>query len=182
MPTTALAADGLMKVAGSLIGILLGASLVTVVSAQNGAAIDDTVQACVDNKTGETRIVSAARKKKCRSDESPLEWSVQGPPGLSGLVLKTETSGTPSGGYGLVSKTVNCPDGKLALGGGVKVTNGSGQDKDGMIMSSYPVGSPPSGWFASASTQYTTAGGRGTGDRIAVYVVCARVADIRDDD
>ena len=40
-------------------------------------------------------------------------------------------------------------------------------------MASFPVGSPPTGWKATGSVQYQTAGGPGAADRLQVFVVCA---------
>jgi hypothetical protein len=75
--------------------------------------------------------------------------------------------------FGLVAQSVSCPAGKLAVGGGVRFTDAGGAVRDGMVMSTVPVSSPPTGWAASGSTQYTTAGGNGVGDRILVFAVCA---------
>ena len=89
----------------------------------------------------------------------------------SSLVAVSATSTPVSNG--LVAQSVGCPTGKTALGGGLQFTDAGGAARDGMVMSTIPLGNPPTGRAASGSTQYTTAGGNGVGDRILVFAVCA---------
>jgi hypothetical protein len=74
---------------------------------------------------------------------------------------------------------VDCPPGKVAIGGGVRFGKG-GTNADGMVMRSMPVfapGGPPTGWIAAGSVQYYGDGGEITaGDTIFAYAVCAAVS------
>ena len=67
----------------------------------------------------------------------------------------------------------DCAAGQRALGGGAMFTDATGTIKEGMLMGSFPVGSPPTGWQAAGSVQYQTTGGPGFADRLQVFVVCA---------
>jgi hypothetical protein len=88
------------------------------------------------------------------------------------VTVVTATSPTPTTGNYYVTQEADCAAGQRALGGGAMFTDASGTIKGGMLMSSFPVGSPPTGWQASGSIQYGTAGDPGASDRLQVYVVC----------
>jgi hypothetical protein len=106
----------LTPIVGPLIGVLLGASLVTVVGAQGGNS--DQIHACVRSRDGRVRIVDASQS--CRKNETALAWNIQGPPGPPGPAGPAGVSG-----YEIVvaPETLDvsqafCPPGKVVLGGG----------------------------------------------------------------
>jgi hypothetical protein len=71
-----------------------------------------------------------------------------------------------------VEQSVTCPGGTLAVGGGATFLGADGGAADGMLMASAPTSNASAGWRAAGSTQYSTANGRGFGDRIQVQAVC----------
>jgi hypothetical protein len=89
------------------------------------------------------------------------------------VTVVTATSTPYDGGtdYYLVQEA-DCAAGQRALGGGAMFTDATGTIKEGMLMASFPVGSPPTGWQAAGSMEYGTNGGPGPADRLQVFVVC----------
>jgi hypothetical protein len=78
----------------------------------------------------------------------------------------------------VLTSQVNCPSGKVAIGGGARFAHGSAT-ADGALMRSMPVftaGGPPTGWIAAGSTQYLSGGPDGPSDQIVAYAVCAIVS------
>lgn len=90
-----------------------------------------------------------------------------------GLSVATSASGTLAGDF--VSMPASCPDGQIGFGGGAMFTATDGGPRDGMLMNDGPSGTPPTGWAATGSVQYTTTGGQGVGDRMQVSVICSSV-------
>ena len=90
------------------------------------------------------------------------------------VVTSTSTPITPvdAGTSFYVQQEADCAAGQRALGGGAMFTDATGTIKEGMLMGSFPVGSPPTGWQAAGSVQYQTTGGPGAADRLQVFVVC----------
>lgn len=110
---------------------LLALAFVATARAGSSAAID----ACVNNSSGELKIVGPA--DACKANETRLTWNEQGPAGANGLsgfvgiandfTVGTAASYLPDGT--VVTRTVDCsagncilrvycPSGKVALGGG----------------------------------------------------------------
>jgi hypothetical protein len=89
------------------------------------------------------------------------------------VTVVTSTS-TPAdaGTSSYIQQEADCAAGQRALGGGAMFTDATGTIKEGMLMGSFPVGSPPTGWQAAGSVQYQTTGGPGAADRLQVFVVC----------
>ena len=137
-----------------LLAALLGASAVTLISAHGGDG--SLIHACINNRTGLTRIVDAS--DSCRSQETAVDWNAvgpQGPQGDTGAQGPTGPAGPPGpqGGAGLsgyerVSGSfhcsplftcglrVTCPGGKKVLGGGV--TTGGFNVFSPDVLASYP--------------------------------------------
>jgi hypothetical protein len=89
------------------------------------------------------------------------------------VTVVTSTSTPVDGGTSYyVQQEADCAAGQRALGGGAMFTDATGTIKEGMLMASFPVGSPPTGWQAAGSVQYQTTGGPGAADRLQVFVVC----------
>jgi hypothetical protein len=78
-----------------------------------------------------------------------------------------------------VSAQAICPPGKVAIGGGAQfIDMATGSTRDGLLMSSLPMGgsavTAPNGWLASGSTQYQASpGGLTISDHLVAYAVCA---------
>lgn len=92
------------------------------------------ISACYDKQSGQMRIYdeAAGLPKGCGKTEVALSWNQQGPkgdqgdagpqglPGLSGheVVFKAGSRFAEEPGIVGISDTVDCPDGKVAFGGG----------------------------------------------------------------
>jgi hypothetical protein len=116
--------------------LTIGASAVAI------AAIPDSngvIHACRDNRTGALRVIDTEAGQTCSSKESALYWNQtgpQGPPGLSGYEVRTQTF-TTGFGSGL-NVDVSCGS-KSVLGGGYDVTGVTGLS----VTASHPHGN---GW------------------------------------
>ncbi len=64
--------------------------------------------------------------------------------------------------------TVNCPAGKVLLGGGAQVTTTASQSSRAVLTSSYPSGAAQ--WTAVATT--SAALGSGNTMTVSAYVIC----------
>jgi hypothetical protein len=163
---------------GPFLGILLGGSLVTLVSAHVGPPANGTIHTCVGNSSGNIKITSATGT--CGNNETPLDWNAQGPagsqgppgppgpPGLSGLVVVTAE--TPSNNDQVKTISATCPTGKIAVSGGAEVSPiAPSQIPFLQLTQSKPVGGPlPTGWTA----QGTSPSGFPTW-KVVAYAVCA---------
>jgi hypothetical protein len=90
--------------------------------------------------------------------------------GDAGAQVVASTSSPVDAGF--VSQSVACPVGQIAVAGGVMFTDATDAGHDGMLMNAAPVGSPPTSWAATGSTQYGSIGGQGVGDRMRVFAIC----------
>jgi hypothetical protein len=165
------AARALSGLIGAVIGTvatlgLLGTGVVAVVSAHGGNS--SLIHACV-KPNGQITIVGAS--DSCGKD-SPLDWAIQGPPGISGLVQRTETG---NGGAFFAAATAECLDGELALGGGYQIGPVSALTDEFFTEQNRPNidgGTQPNGWYASVART------SGVGAwHITTFVICATVAD-----
>ncbi len=118
------------------------------------------ISACFDKQSGQTRIYDAegGQPKSCRKSETAISWNQQGPkgdtgtqgsPGLSGheVVFKAGSRFAEEPGIFGVTDNVDCPDGKVAFGGGgsgVIVRSDGTTDGVADVFSSRPNGG--AGW------------------------------------
>jgi len=92
------------------------------------------------------------------------------------VTVVTATSPPYTGsGDEVAQQEADCATGQRALGGGAMFTDATSVMREGMLMGSFPVGSPPTGWKAvglvGPGAVWDT-GGLGGGDRMQVFVVC----------
>jgi hypothetical protein len=121
---------------------------------------------------------SPSPPRQCQPNDAAVSWQQAGPPGLSGVEIVATRGAT----VGLTrSATATCPPGKIALGGGVRVTDESGVvGLPGIVAltGSYPRPYPPTpnpgtGWTVDVrafdpqnTEQYA----------VIAYAICATVA------
>jgi hypothetical protein len=128
--------------------------IVALASAHGGPPATGIIHACVNNSSGEIKIV--AETATCNGNRSPLDWNAQGVAGADGedgedgadgadgvsgyeqVILESDiTDVNPLTAKGLV---IECPDGKVVLGGG------SQPNSDFMLtIESYPL--TDDSWF-----------------------------------
>ena len=128
----------LLQGTGPMVGVLLGASLVTVVGAHGGDPAK--IHSCVNPSSGGIAIVDA--NAECEPSERALDWNIrgiQGPPGPKGDPGPTGHPGATWGpGWQMVSApngpntaalkvaVAECPGTKKLLGGGATTNTQSG--------------------------------------------------------
>jgi hypothetical protein len=148
---------------------------------------------CYSKKTGVLRMLTHTAPR-CTRNEVAISWNQTGPQGPQGSAgvqgPKGDTGQTgpqgPQGPGGVEvvwntrpadgqGTTVNCPTGKIAIGGGAKGGKNAWIYRQGPIGSSipdpgtFPVGSTTTGatgWEANAANTTPS-------DPLAVYVICA---------
>ena len=175
---------------------ILGLGTAGLIWAHGGGT--DRIHSCVNNGSGELKVVGAnerCRRNWAALDwnvqgpqgpEGPMgpggpegprgptgPRGAQGPVGLTGpscltTVMVAKATSTPTGGSDL-SMSVSCPSGFTATGGGARFTNAAGVEADGVLVSTFPIGDPPTGWSARGDNALFTI----QADRIEVYAVCA---------
>jgi len=130
------------------------------------------IHACVKvggASKGNIRIVGA--NDTCASNESALDWNiqgVQGPPGLSGIEVVTASFTAPAGSLGF-SATATCPTGKLATGGGI-LSDTAGLDIEVITSSPLLSAGLPVAWIGRADN------GSNADVGFTVTAICATVA------
>jgi hypothetical protein len=169
---------GCVLVLGALLGAAGCGSVTTGASNQNcdGASQSDTAS-CTGGQAGSGQGGSTPATGGASGAGGPGGSPVTPCTSIAGVEVMIAQD-TPVAPGTLVSVQANCPPGKLALGGGAQFVDVAGATKDGMLISSVPVGGPgepPTGWLASGSTQYhaTNKGGLGESDQLVVYAICA---------
>ena len=157
----------------TIVKALAGAVALAVLSLGTEAAAQ-TIHACAKKSNGALRLVSGPGQ--CSPSEDQVSWNgagPQGPPGPAGPTGPTGPQGPqgPAGTSGLTGyevvveanhdangfelHSVECPTGKVPLGGGVWINTG-GQFEDRHVIGSHPYGEaftealPPIGWRARA--------------------------------
>ncbi len=157
-----------------MIGILLGAGLVTIVSAHNGPLATGTIHSCVNNSSGTIHIIDASGT--CAANELALDWLARGSGGISGLEVVSADSPPMVNNFSGV-QSVSCPSGKTALGGGVRLVDAAGATAPagGFVGNSFPIGNPATGWSGSGSN-LARQSPESAADHITVYAVCATAA------
>ncbi len=103
----------------------------------------------------------------CTGDAGPT--GPAGQPGTSGYEIVSQSVTVPAasgGGFGTLTTTVNCPSGKMVLGGGVN----TGDDLRNIVaQDSYP-NSSGSGWTLLITNGYPTQ------RTVEIYAICVLVA------
>jgi hypothetical protein len=162
-----------------------GSGCVTFTSAHGGDG--SLIHGCV-SKNGALRIILP--DEHCKPNESPLDWSIQGepgpmgPPGPPGPEGPEGDPGSPGerGGYGRETvreataldgvdhkqAVVECPAGKVVLGGGVWLSTTSGV----VAASNFPLSNTP--WFADAYEVDPSVGDWA----LTAYAICADMSII----
>ena len=126
------------------------------------AAHAGTIQACVSNSSGQFRLMTHGG---CKSNETALNWNMQGPKGdqgdpgapgaagLSGLeridYSSTADSESPKKAF------AKCPTGKQVVGGGAQVFIAGTDSGPVALRASYPS-STLDGWAATAEEMVAT--------------------------
>lgn len=88
--------------------------------------------------------------------------------GVPALISGTSGTDLPWG------QRVDCPAGQVLTGGGARIVTATGEEAGGSIISSYPVGSPPTGWVSVATTGPLLPW-QSQGDHLVVFAICAGV-------
>lgn len=169
------------RAVGPLVGVLLGAMLVTVVGAHNGPPTTGTIHSCVGRIAGVLRIIEP--NEACRPNEMPLDWVSGGGSagGVSQVQFVSQEFAFPfvpccSQPPARQTLEVSCPGGKNAIGGGYKVVrtdNGIGAPYSVYNeMGSGPSGGPnPTGWaLVNFQTPFEAA------LTVTVYATCATLS------
>lgn len=135
------------------------------ISAQGGAG--NTIHACVNNG-GMTRIIEPT--ESCRTNESPLEWNVQGPPGLSGYEIVTARANLV-GPFCYAGVAAKCPLGKKVLGGGGEFDPPGGYAPPYILEASFP-------WSSAGQDEWVVRGYASPScpdAELVAYAICATV-------
>jgi hypothetical protein len=157
--------------------VLAAASSILIAAAVAAtAAIPDAngvIHGCRNTKTGALRVIDTDKGQTCTKDEAALTWNQagpQGPPGPQGVQGPAGANGVS--GYEIVTQdfpligsnmhqvTVNCPGGKVPLGGAFALSagptwnpsliGGYGVPASELTATGYNV------WAQSGATSYTT--------------------------
>ena len=145
-----------------VVGLLLALALVagtTWAFAHGGDP--DLIHACVNNNSGEIKIVGP--DESCKNNQYPLDWNIEGstgppgppggppgPPGLSGYEQVTNQTTIPGnlGSGSVFSVVAQCPGGKKVLGGGIRLSGQVSVLADLRVFESQP--SSLTAWRAAA--------------------------------
>jgi hypothetical protein len=122
-----------------------------------------TITACVDSK-GAPKIIDAEAGVVCGAGKQTLTWNQQGPAGVSGRQVVAAESASSSLDYKQLQ--VNCPAGKVPVGGGGGVSGGFGFAPDEVAMHASAPSADGAGWFVTANETISTA---------VAWIVYARV-------
>ncbi len=110
--------------------LLLGAVATVAVGAGAGyAAIpssNGTVNGCYEKKTGILRVIDKDAGKSCLSFETPIGWSVQGPPGATGAPGEKGATGADGNDGVSVTSTQVAPGDPTCASGGSRFTAAAG--------------------------------------------------------
>ena len=167
--------------------LIIALVLVLVLIAVQGVAAGGggVIYGCYHKTNGKLRIVRSPRQ--CKKTEMPIRWNKVGPEGPPGPAGKPGPQGEPGiSGHEIVylqtdldsepskTATVDCPVGKLVLGGGALITPSfADPNRDTapvVLRSSAPNGDH--GWYAKA----LEIGAYGFEWHLTVYAICANVA------
>ena len=130
-----------------------------------------TISACRDNK-GVLRVIDAEAGQTCANNQQLLTWNQQGPagpPGPAGISgYETVIASADTNGDNEATATVQCPPGKVILGGGANIHDA---DSDGVafLVDSMPFGN---GWRAEAARNWDTQ----QSFTVTVRAICAIVS------
>ncbi len=144
-----------------------------VVISTTSYADDGIINGCYKKNDGQLRVV--ANLDDCRQSEMPVSWNQEGPPGEQGpagvLGYEVVLAATDENSEDLKFMNVECPSGKVAIGGGARVfgdiTNGVA------IVANGPEGttSAPESWSGLAKEISPT--DKNWGLRVDVFCVNA---------
>jgi len=165
--------DQLKQGAGSLVGLVLGAGLVTVVSAHPGTPATGVIHSCINNSSGTIKIVSP--DGACLNNEIAVDWNaqgLQGPPGAQGAAGATNVRYRSAQATGVARAF--CQSGEKLTGGGGFIEDPSGSGAiEKKLRQTYPI-SDPSGTIAFDTTAigWQAASSDFSGNVIA-FAICA---------
>jgi hypothetical protein len=111
-----------------------------------------TITACVDSK-GAPKIIDAEAGVVCGAGKKTLTWNQQGPAG--GREVVTAESAYNSVDYKPLQ--VNCPEGKVPVGGGGGAVGGFGFAPDEVAMHVSVPSADGAGWYVTANETISTA-------------------------
>jgi hypothetical protein len=164
-----------LKVTLAASALVAAFGVVTLVSAHVGPTATGVIHSCVNDSSGELKIVGET--DNCKNHQTPLDWNAEGPAGPTGptgdpgadgvsgylrVVVNVNTGDiNPHTSTGL---TVDCPAGKKVLGGG-----GQAPADVFYVIDSYPLSDNQ--WFVRyQNNSEDIVGGTLTG-----YALCANV-------
>lgn len=163
-----------MNIKTKLAGVALVAASVfagTQLASADVPAADGTITGCQNDITGLVRFVDAEASESCGIGETEVTWTDEG---LDGYEVVDDFGGYYNSTYHYMEAI--CPQGKVAVGGGVTAEAQNGTDTpnvlaNGKVTASYPKpwsGDPTrSAWRAEMSLP-SPAVNRG----ITVYAIC----------
>lgn len=161
-----------LGVVSAVVLMVLGAGLALAVTSRVGAAHDGSgdLHACVNRYTGALRYVTDPAR--CTSVEFPITLAAGGPdagPDFNVRVKQYEGEFTP-GSPMVTADSIACQPGEIAINGGARyiVEGQPTASTDFIVLSSAPLGTPPSEWWIGWMLQVPDA------DDISVesWVVC----------
>ena len=137
---------------------LVAAAVAAVASVAYGAvpSANGTISACVDSK-GALKLIDAEAGATCGAGKQALTWNKQGPAGkdgVSGRVVVSLTTASDSVDYKALQ--VNCPSGKVPVGGGGQTAGFFGFPPDAVAIQTSIPSADGLGWYVVANETLST--------------------------
>lgn len=134
---------------------LVAAAVAAVAGVAYGAipSANGTITACVDSK-GAVKVIDAEAGATCGAGKQTLTWNKQGKDGVSGREVVTLE--TPSNSVDYKALQVNCPAGKVPVGGGAQTAGAYGFAPDEVAIQTSIPSYDGKGWYVVANETVST--------------------------
>lgn len=134
---------------------LVVAAVAAIASVAYGAipSSNGTITACVDSK-GAIKLIDAEAGATCGAGKQTLTWNQQGKDGVSGREVVTTQTAENSVDYKALQ--VNCPSGKVPVGGGAQTAGFFGFAPDEIAIQTSIPSSDGKGWYVVANETVST--------------------------
>jgi hypothetical protein len=155
--------------------VVLAALALVAIGAIAYASIPDgngVIHGCRKNSGGALRVIDSDAGQTCMANETALNWSQAGPPGVSGYEVVQSSAAIPPNATQQGLEAL-CPSGKKVLGGGWRsISSGSAADT-WVAFADFPLTLPSiQGWHASIEREGSPDPGEG---QFIVWAICASV-------
>jgi hypothetical protein len=131
----------------AIVAILVVAAM-SAYSARGQGENDVVYYACLTSRTGQLYHVRFNEQPRCQFGDQVISWNQTGPagqvgeqgsPGMSGYEIQTIEWPTIGVDW-LVFQTVDCPEGKVAVGGGVRIDHSNlSESREHRLIGSHPT-------------------------------------------